>query len=159
MKTIKLTQNQVTIVDNDDFEYLNQFKWCAQWNPGTRSFYAVRCSYKRETGKQKAIPMHREIMQPSAGMVVDHINHDTLDNTRKNLRVCTQSENLMNSRKQKNNTSGLKGVSWHKRDKKWRADISINGKRKHLGNFSTKEFAYESYIKACKKYHKEFANY
>jgi len=159
MKTIKLTQNQVTIVDNDDFEYLNQFKWCAKWHQYTLSFYAVRCSYNQETKKQKLIPMHREIMQPSAGMVVDHINHDTLDNTRKNLRVCTQSKNRMNSGKQKNNTSGVKGVCWHKRDKKWRADISINGKRKHLGNFSTKEFAYESYIKACKKYHKEFANY
>jgi len=103
--------------------------------------------------------MAREIMKPPVGMQIDHINHDTLNNQRENLRICTPSQNNMNKAKRKDNTSGYKGVCWQKEVKKWQAKIKVNQKQIYLGCYDNKELAYEAYIKACKKYHKEFANY
>lgn len=109
MKTIPLTQGQEAIVDNEDYDIQNQFKWCAHWVPSTKSYVAMR----REVvdGVSKTIYMHREIMNTPDGMECDHRHHNTLDNRRSELRNCTQSQNRMNKRIYKNNTSGWKGVS------------------------------------------------
>lgn len=123
MKQIKLTKGQFALVDDADFEKLNQFKWHAQWSPDTKSFYAYRTDIE---GIKEFI--HRKIMNFPEGMQIDHINHDTLNNTRENLRAVTISQNQMNKRTYSNNTSGCKGVSWCKWAKKWKMSISVNKK-------------------------------
>ena len=103
--------------------------------------------------------MHRLIMNTPDGMVVDHINGNGLDNQKVNLRNCTDGENKRNRNMPRGNTSGLKGVSWSKQNKKWDARISTNNKQICLGTFSNKEDAYRAYVDACQKYHGNFAKY
>jgi len=108
-------------------------------------------------GGLQIIRMHREIMQAPKGRVVDHGDHDGLNNCKSNLRIATPSENRRNSRKAKGTSSKFKGVCWHKSNKKWNAGIQINGRRKHLGSFDNETEAAKTYDEAVKKYHGEFA--
>ena len=151
MKQIKLTKGQFALVDDVDFEKLNQFKWHAQWNLNTKSFYAARKDI--EGGYES---MHQRVMNFPEGMQIDHINHDTLNNNRENLRAVTISQNAMNKRTQSNNTSGCKGVSWCKQSKKWRMRILMNKKRtdKYFTDWFEAVCARKS---AENKYHGEYA--
>lgn len=152
MKEIHLTKGQVALVDDEDYEYLNQWKWCAQWESHTKSYYASRKRYlgmingKR---KQKTIRMHRLIMDAPTGKQVDHINHNTLDNCKENLRIVTNRQNKQN-RKHKG-SSKYPGVSWIKSSSKWQATIHINGKNKNLGYFKEERAAAKTYENACRK--------
>jgi len=103
--------------------------------------------------------LHRIIMNPPANMQIDHVNKNTLDNRRCNLRVCTSSENLMNRGKQRNNTTGYKGVSKDKRCKRksYRAQITADKKIYYLGYFEKPEEAGAAYKKAAKQHHGKFA--
>tara|TARA_R110000803_G_scaffold97328_1_gene165491 strand:- start:22 stop:504 length:483 start_codon:yes stop_codon:yes gene_type:complete len=111
--------------------------------------------YIRITINKKHYLLHRiiykyhneewEITDISHDNQIDHININPLDNRIENLRVVNISQNLRNQKKQDNCSSIYKGVSWFKRSKKWKATISINGKRKHLGYYDTEEEAYEVY--------------
>jgi len=159
MKKIKLTQGEFALVDDEDFEELNKYKWFAHWDVRMKGFYAHRSI--RNNGKKDVIIMHRIILglKKGDGLHGDHINHNTLDNRRKNLRICTPSENGMNKSISKLNTSGFKGVSWCSERKKWTARIGINCKSITLGRFETKEEAYRAYCRACVKYHGEHANF
>jgi hypothetical protein len=156
MREIPLTRDQVAIVDDEDYAWLSQWKWQATWNPHTRSFYATT---DRMYGmKRFKCSMHREILGLTDMHVkCDHRNHDTLDNRRRNLRVASNSQNLMNSRMRTSNTSGYKGVSWFARDHKWRAKIMIGYKQRSLGHFDKIEDAAAAYHAASLKYHGEFA--
>lgn len=147
MKTIKLTRGQETMVDDEDFEYLNQWKWFARKN--LYVFYAVR--HKDD----KAIFMHRVLMNTPKGMLTDHVDGNGLNNQKSNLRVCTPSQNECNKALQKNNTTGFKGV--HKYKNRYLAQIHFGGKRLHLGSFVKPEDAYKVYCEASKIYHKEFS--
>lgn len=89
---------------------------------------------------------------------LDHINEIKADNRLANLRLATRNQNGYNKGKPKTNTSGYKGVHWHKRDKHWRAQIAFDGKHVNLGGFATAEEAYVAYCTAAAKYHGEFAN-
>jgi len=150
MKEIKLTQGKVAIVDDGDFEALNQYKWHAQ-KTGNGTFYAAR-------GRGgKYVLLHREIMPTVDGMEVDHINGDGLNCQKRNLRNCTRSQNARNSKISSSSTSGFKGASWHKRDKIWTSGIWVNGKQKHLGNFTLLKEAALAYNEAAIKYFGEFA--
>lgn len=100
--------------------------------------------------------MHREIMNPSKSFLVDHKNHNRLDNRKKNLRVCTFAENAKNARWRSD--SWLKGVTWHKATQKWAAQIQVNGKRIHLGLFTSKVSARRKYIATARVVHGEYAN-
>lgn len=155
MKYIKLTQGKKAMVDDEDYEELSQYRWLAgkNWN----TFYASRI-IKLENGKYVRLHMHRFIMNTPKGMQTDHIDHNGLNNCKENLRICTCSENAMNQSKPKNNTSGYKGVSWHKKNKKWRSKICIKGKNIYLGYFLIKQDAYKAYCEASKKYHGEYGN-
>lgn len=130
-------------------------KWYADKN--TRGVFRA-CGWV----KGKNMALSRFIMKPKAHLQVDHINGDSLDNRRSNLRVCTRSENNRNKKKISTNTSGFKGVSYRRDRKLWCAFIGLykNGKRtaKNLGYSPTKEGAYKKYCEACIKYHGEFAN-
>lgn len=127
MKEIKLSQicknngKYVALVDDEDYEALNSFRWCAYKHGNT--FYAARSIMSN--GKKSTIRMHQMILR---GTGIDHIDGNGLNNQKSNLRFCTKSENAMNMRKHKNTTSIYKGVYFNKHAKKWQADITINGK-------------------------------
>lgn len=149
-KSIALSQGKFAIIDDRDFEWLNQWKWYCHHG------YAVR-NNSRRYGKSKQIWMHRLILNPPIHMDSDHINNDRLDNRRCNLRVCTRTQNNANCRKRDNGSSKYKGVGWYKRYRKWHARIRINGTRKHLGYFDDEREAALVYNEAARKYFGEFA--
>ncbi|MGD2095085.1 MAG: HNH endonuclease [Phycisphaerales bacterium] len=155
-RRIPLTHGQYAIVDPDDYERIAKYKWYAGRHNST--FYAIRGKWYKKRKKQMTTMMHRVIMNTPEGMFVDHINHNGLDNRKANLRLATRAENNRNVRcLKKNNSSKYRGV-WHdKRYNKWRAQISINRKKKHLGYFKDEKEAGMAYDKAAKKYYGEFA--
>ena len=156
---IPLTQGKSSIVDCADFDWLNQWKWYAYWNPCTRSFYARRDVWNGT--RCVHIPMHRQILGLEEGNPLqgDHKEpSETLDNRRSNLRLATRQQNMQNRRIQKNNKCGFKGVSYHKNTEMWRAQIKVNGKQITLGRRKTAEAAYlELYVPAAHEYYGEFA--
>lgn len=101
--------------------------------------------------------MHREVMLAAAHERVDHINHDTLNQQRSNLRICTTGQNGANRQIQVNNTSGYKGVDWHKRHGKWRTQVQVNGKSVHIGVYNSPVDAALAYDRAAIEYNGEFA--
>lgn len=153
MKQIKLSQGKVTLVDDEDFDFFNQWKWDSQKSRNT--YFAKRYARIKEKFSERTILMHRVIMKTPQGMVVDHIDGNGLNNQRSNLRNCSNTENLRNQRINKNNTSGAKGVSRNRN--KWMASIRINGKQKNLGRYTDKKDAVIAYNEAAKKHYGEFA--
>lgn len=91
--------------------------------------------------------------------IVDHVNGNPSDNRIANLREATHQQNMCNSKLRKNNTSGIKGVSWHKKSQKWHAQIQFNKIKKHIGYFDSLEDAKKSIQEARKIYHGKFAKY
>lgn len=160
-RLISLTQGQYTIVDDDDYLSLMQWKWCAHLAQLSGRYYAQR-SEKDSDGNNRIVLMHRQILglafsDPTWG---DHIRtKETLDNRRLNLRKANLFESAANRGKQKNNSSGLKGAFFSPERNKWTAQIQWRGVKNNLGFFSTKEEAYEAYCNASKNIHREFANY
>lgn len=152
-KTIPLTQGRVAIVDDADYEWLSQWRWCVRKRDST--YYAVRGV--RINGKVRAIHMHRVIVNPPLDKQIDHINGDGLDNRRCNLRLCTQSQNNMNSRKRNDCSSIYKGVTWHKREQKWHARIKMNGRLRHLGYFRDEDEAAKAYNQTATELFGSFA--
>ena len=149
MKTIPLTQNQVALVDDEDYERVAAFKWCAHRKPDT--FYAVRSSSRLldPLRRQKSIAMHGFIVRAPAGTVVDHRDHNGLNNQRDNLRLCTDALNGGNRRLSSNNTSGYKGVVWNKCCRKWQAQIEVNKLKIYLGLFDDRTAAAHTYNRAA----------
>ena len=159
MKKIKLTQGKVAFVDDKDFEFLNQWKWHTNKIKGI--WYAFRGIREPKIakyvyGKVKRIAMHRVILQAKKGQYGDHKDGNGLNNQRYNIRTCTNSQNLRNSKKQKGTTSKYKGVSSYQ--EKWQACIYINGKSKWLGYFKTEIEAAIIYNITARRYYKDFAN-
>lgn len=155
MKRLKLSKGLFAKVDDADFEWLNQWKWTAHFRGGRQGHGAYR--NEKKNGKIIHIDLHRFITKCPKGMIVDHINHDALDNRRKNLRVCTQSENCMNQRRRSNSTTGVKGVWWHEGAQKYTAAIMLNGKSTYLGVFKKKKDAAVAYAKAADKLFGKYA--
>lgn len=122
------------LVSDEDYEKLAGFKWHIDRG------YAKR-NTRLPSGKHGTQYMHREIMDPPPGMVVDHIDHDGLNNTRENLRVVTQQQNVQHRRAAHNSTSGVRGVSWCKRNNKWRSQVFHRGKSYSCGYYDNIEEA------------------
>lgn len=155
MKEIFLRGGEVAIVDDEDYEYLSQRKWYLSGG------YAVRYVPVSEGGPC-LLAMHREILGLRQGDkdIVDHEDRNTLNNRRVNLRVCTNSQNLMNRGANANSKSGLKGVTFCKATGRWRATINTaSSKQKHLGYFDNPKEAHEVYCLAADLLHGEFANH
>lgn len=148
-KEISLANGNTTIIDDDMFDYLNQWKWY------NHSGYARRDIII--DGRKKSIHMHRVIANTPEGMETDHINNNGLDNRRINLRICTHAQNRMNNKIQSNNKSGFAGVSWYKRDKTWAANIELNGKAYYLGRYNNIEDAINAYKEKAIELFGEFA--
>lgn len=122
----------------------------------------------RHTGARKSqtdIFLHRVVLERMIGRplvsaeCVDHIDGDTLNNRRSNLRLATLAQNTRNKRKSVRNKSGYKGVCQEKNPNRWRAQIQVNGHKQRLGGFDSPEEAHEAYIKAAKELHGEFARF
>lgn len=153
MKRIKLTQNKFTIVDDSDYEWLNQYKWYFSQQRG--SGYSHRTPFIN--GKKKMVSMHRFILGVENNMEVDHINGNGLDNRRSNLRISTHQQNICNQKLRFDNTSGYKGVSLDKRYRKWKSFIYTKNKQHGLGYYSNIKEAAKAYNQAALKYFGEFA--
>jgi hypothetical protein len=145
---IELTQGLWATIDIEDVDRVAILKWNATWNNKTHSYVAVRRGHK----------MSRLIMNAPRGMMVDHVNHDTLDNRKANLRICTATENARNTRvRQGNKSSIFKGVCWNERLAKWQAYIKLATRHLYLGSFAIEIDAARAYNAAAGKYFGEFA--
>lgn len=146
MKPIPLTQGKMAWVDDEDYARISKYKWYAMYHKRTRSFYA------RTTVKVGAsrifIYMHRAVLRAGTYVQVDHANHDTLMNTRWNLKATTSTGNNRNRRLLDSNTSGFCGLERRKGTNKWVAKIKVHGKRKHLGTFDSKDDAIAARVAA-----------
>lgn len=132
-----------TLIDLDDVDKVRSYKW------GINKGYAQ---------SSKGILLHRLIMAPDDDMVVDHINHDRLDNRKENLRICSTRQNTMNQDVSKNNTSGITGVGWDKKSNKWIAYIKVNYRQITLGRFTNLDDAIQARMDAEIEYFGEYRN-
>ncbi|MDE3837915.1 hypothetical protein C0966_00640 [Bacillus methanolicus] len=145
----------ITIISTSDLPRVKEFpnSWCLSFDRKVGSFYVYGMTPRPN---RKAITLHRWIMGDPKGFVVDHINHDTLNNTRENLRVLSHAENMQNRKGiQKNNKTGVRGVGWDKKNQKWYAKVTINRKVIWLGYYENKEDA----IKVVEEKRKEILPY
>lgn len=156
MKEIKLTQGKTALVDDEDYNIANQYRWYADKHGNT--YYARRDIV--ENGVKTRIYMHSFILGTPKGKETDHINHNGIDNRKVNMRICTHAENARNT-KPFGNDSRYLGVSYKKdgyRKKPWRATIKIGGEQKSLGVHETEEDAARAYDIKAKELFGEFAN-
>ncbi|UVI31198.1 HNH endonuclease [Paenibacillus spongiae] len=132
-----------TLIDTDDLQSVNEFPntWFAHWSSEVKNFYVG--GMHKVGDKWKPAMLHRWVTNAPSHLVVDHINHNTLDNRQScNLRLLTIAQNLQNRQgAQSNSKSGVRGVSWHKEKKKWDARVKLNGKYKRIGYFDDLEEA------------------
>lgn len=172
MVLIKLSHGLFAKIDDKDFEKVSQFEWFAyriagMGQSGKTYLYGFKPGRKVKkegekypSGKQKyqRVWLYNFLMEPSEGMIVDHINGDPLDNRRSNLRIITQKQNVLNRGKRVNGkTSKFLGVSKNVEKKKFIASIKILGKSLYLGSYSNEEDAAKAYNEAAIKYFGEFA--
>jgi hypothetical protein len=134
-----------TIIDIEDVDKIKNIKWYLKSN-----------GYICHDFSDNTIYLHRYLMNPLDNEVVDHRNHNTLDNRKLNLRICSQSQNIMNSKKPIDNTSGVKGVMWDKSREKWISVIGFNGKTINLGRYKNKDEAIKKRLEASEVIFKEF---
>lgn len=151
MKEIQLTNGFVSHVSDHRFEYLTKHNWRAV--KSKKTYYAVTKI------NAKHVRMHRLIMGVTdQNILIDHEDRNGLNNQDENLRIATNSQNCMNRGLRKDNTSGYKGVAWHKNVKKWTVCVTKNGKQNYIGQFDSKEEAVLAYNEAAIKIHGEFAS-
>lgn len=156
VKQIFLTRGQVALVDDEDYDRINTFKWQARVREHTT--YATR--HPRKDGTRQMVYMHREVL--CVDEEVDHIDGNGLNNQKANLRTANKAENAQNKRKVRNvlgveTSSPYKGVCFDKRRDKWRALIRVRGFRKFLGRFDTDKEAAYAYDEAARKFFGNFA--
>lgn len=131
-KESKNYKKYTVIVSNEDFDWLNQYFWTVEFNHGNGDVYA-----RMNVARNKTVRLHRFILNAPDHLQVDHINGNTRDNRRENLRLCTLQQNNQNARAKKSNKSGYKGVSWDKLQNKWVVRIMFEGRNPYLGAFDS----------------------
>ena len=141
------------IINIGDLERAREihYTWNAIWNKDTESYYVV--TDMKKNGKWTTERLHRWLMTPLPDQDVDHQDHDTLNNTRSNMKNVSRSENAQNRKgPNKGNASGYRGVSWNKCNRAWRARLMVNGRPVHLGCYATAEEANFATIAGREKY-------
>lgn len=156
MAEIFTKKGEVILVDDEDFVELSAHSWYVH-----EGYAARETKHPLRPGKKYTEYMHRRLLGIPCGdrRKVDHHNENKLDNRKGNLRPCTNAQNLCNRGAQSNNTSGFKGVTWHKRIKKWNAQIMKDGKARSIGYFDDPKKAHEAYCKEAELMHGAFANF
>ena len=142
-----------TLISTSDLQKVQAFPntWFVKWNSCTESFY-VRGNAPKVDGKSKGVYLHRLVTGAKKGQIPDHLNHDTLDNRKENLRLVSHAENMQNRKgNQSNNTSGIRGVAWDGRIGKWMTYLNVNGKRTYFGNYHDKHEAEKVVTEARKR--------
>lgn len=158
---LELSQGHSSTIDKVDTD-LMQYRWYITGRDGR---YAVRYIPKLNSKLKTTHYLHREIMERVLGRPllpseqVDHIDGNPMNNRRSNLRSVTQSQNMQNARKHRDNQSGYKGVSWQPQMKKWRATIRIDGKQKFLGHFDDPKEAHDAYCRAASEHRGDYARF
>lgn len=153
MKEIQLTHGKVALVDDEDYEWLCVWNWQAHYHKPSDSWKARRFTRKQFP---HTVLMHRVILDAQSGQLVDHIDHDGLNNTRGNLRIADYKQNGQNRYKQRTDTtSQYKGVS--RFYERWQAAIMVNKKSIFLGHFESEEEAALAYDNAAREHFGEFA--
>lgn len=143
-----------TLIDTADLSRVSEFPyaWCALRKNNTPSYY-VKGILRDYDGQRKTVYLHRWLFNNPEGFQIDHINHDTLNNTRGNLRIVTPGENSQNKKgAYKTSKSGIRGVFWDKRSKKWNAHFQVDKKKVNLGLFQDIEEAEKAVIEARRKH-------
>lgn len=159
MKTIEvpLTRGYVALIDEVDADRVLTLRWYVMVNKNTA--YARR-SLNWTGGKRPSQLLHRFVLGVTdPGVHVDHIDGNGLNNRRENLRECTRTQNLGNSKRAVNNRTGFKGVMHHERHGRYYARICVNGKQTYLGNFGTADEAHEAYCMAATVHFGAFARF
>lgn len=142
MTKIELTQGFYSIIDSEDFSRIAKYSWCLHKNGKQGKKYAATRT------KNKYVLLHRLILDAvNSKFQVDHINGDTLDNRKQNLRLCSRSENLRNGKKHIDSKSKYKGVIYNKLNKNYRARICKDYKIIEIGSFKTEKGAAKAYDK------------
>lgn len=157
--TIPLSRGYETAIDLIDMERVSRHKWRADvriQKSGKVVVIACRTIGNRKVGYTSEL-LSRFIMNPPHGMVVDHIDGNTLNNVRNNLRICTQAQNVCNRGPAHSTGSKYKGVCWNKQAGKWTSQIKFNKRYYHLGYFDSEQDAAMQYNIAAKLHHGEFA--
>lgn len=152
MKRIILTQGKEALVDDCDYDFLSQWDWHVYINGGGNKLYARTWKDSKNTDMHRLLAIRYGF---PTELSVDHINGDSLDNQRSNLRPATLTENLLNRGPTCKNISGFKGVSPTRN--KWRATINVDKKQIFLGSFDTPLKAAKAYNKAAEEHFGEFA--
>ncbi len=157
MKLIELTQDRLAIVDDEDFDWLSKWNWHYWRGKKAKTGYAMRKTLgpKRKTVRMQVAVMKRH-KRWKRGREVDHIDTCGCDNRKVNLRLASRNGQTANSGLRTDSTSGVRGVSWHKKAGKWEAYIHTNGKRKHLSLFDDFDEAVEARRRAEIKYFGEY---
>ncbi len=152
-----MAQPQYAKVGPADYKRLREYEWFAQ--KGKNCFYAVRRARGPKGSKLATIYMHRELIDVGDGLLIDHVNQDSMDNRRANLRGATRAQNIRNRKKfSTSSVSKYKGIYRYKDKKRWIARIMFERKRIHLGIFRNEIDAAKAYDRAAIKYHGEFAS-
>lgn len=145
MTKIQLSKTKYTIIDDEDYDRVSRYNW--SYNSG----YA-RCLSRN-------IYLHRLILNPPNDKQIDHINHNTLDNRKNNLRICSGAENCKNTNSHKDSVSRFKGVCFDKQTKKWQSQIYINGYQVKIGRFDNEIDAARAYDDLASEHFGEFAKF
>jgi hypothetical protein len=155
MRQIPLTQDQLALVDDDDFAILSQFRWCYRAERDHKQGYAVR--HRKIDGKDRLAYLHREIMAPAPGLEVIFLNHDRLDCRRANLRVVTKEEARRHHRVRSDSKSGVKGVHFNHEGRTWSAFTYRHGHCYNIGTFYTQGEAVRAYEEEVAKENPDLA--
>lgn len=154
MKTLPLTQGKFAVVSDSDFPFVKNFQWCAKRIKTL--WYTVRSV--RQNGKKITIYLHRHLLGVSKTEKIDHRDGDGLNNSRRNLRIATTTQNSQGFQtSRKNKSSRFRGVTWVKKVGRWQASIGIKGRVKFIGEFCDEKKAARAYDSAARKYFGRFA--